>query len=88
MVADFYNPNKVSSQYIGKDGCSRGAPRGGLLSLRAPPNRLCKLVNKMSLSVVVLNKRFTSICFNYINNCDQKNFTVICLGRKIGSGKM
>ena len=52
-------------------------PGGGLLSLRAPPNRPCKLVNKMSLAVGVLNKRFTSICFNYINNCDQKNLTVI-----------
>ena len=38
---------------------------------------------KMSLAVGVLNKRFTSICFNYINNYDQKNVTVIRLRKMV-----
>ena len=41
---------------------------------------------KMSLAIGVLNKRFTSMCFNYIYNYDQKNLTVI--RKEIGSGNM
>ena len=41
---------------------------------------------KMSLAIGVLNKRFTSMCFNYIYNYDQKNLTVI--RKENGSGNM